>query len=569
MSFLARFRILSKILAIVAFLSLIAAGMAALGIVSLKSLSDATDVMEAASGSALGATRLGTNVMSMNRAEYRLAADPRPEVIRDMRKAIDDDVALFKRRLDQTRQNLTAEDMPAFREVEALFEAYQKELQGTFVAAAAVREAGAVSAEIQRLQREAISSQVVADKLRGAVRDLGDRLSLRVVNVSRAATAEYQSSSVLLMIMAGIGIVVGLAFGILVGQFGIAKPIRSVVAVLQRLAAGEYNAAIVGADRRDEVGDVAKTALVFKDNGLEKIRLEEEAERAKVRSEEEKRIAMASLADGFEKAVGGIVAAVSSAATELQAAAQTMTASAEETSAQSLAVASASEEASTNVQTVATAAEELSISVQEISRQVSQSSAIATQAAGDADATAETMRRLSTSAQKIGDIVGLISNIAAQTNLLALNATIEAARAGEAGKGFAVVASEVKALADQTSKATAEISAQVADIQATTAESEAAIQGITGVIRRINDTASSIAAAVEEQGAATQEIARNVAQASAGTSEVSSNIAGVTQAAAESSAASSQVLSSASDLSRQSELLRGELDRFLGNVRAA
>ncbi|MBN8939167.1 MAG: HAMP domain-containing protein [Rhizobiales bacterium] len=568
MSFLARFRVLTKVLSIVGFLSLIASVVAGLGIVSLKSLSDATDAMEAASGGALGATRLGSIVLSLNRAEFQLAGDPRPEVIQAIRKPIDEDIARFRQRLVETRRGLDAEDMAALREIEQTFEAYQKELRGTFVAAEAVRNFQA-SEELQRLQREALSSQAVAEKLRLAVRALGDKLDQRVATVSRAATAEYQRSSMVLTAIAGFGIAIGLVFGFLVGQYGIARPIRSIVAILQRLAGGDYATAVTGSERRDEVGEVAKAALVFKDNGLDKIRLEQEQERAKAQSEADKRVAMAELADGFERAVGGIVNAVSSAATELQAAAQTMTASAEETSAQSLAVASASEEASTNVQTVATAAEELSISVQEISRQVSESATIATQAAGDADGTAEKMRRLSVAAQKIGDIVGLISNIAGQTNLLALNATIEAARAGEAGKGFAVVASEVKALADQTAKATAEISAQVADIQASTTESEAAIQGITGVIRRINDTASSIAAAVEEQGAATQEIARNVAQASAGTSEVSSNIAGVTQAAAESSAASSQVLSSASDLSRQSEMLRGELHKFLGNVRAA
>ncbi|MGL4290293.1 MAG: methyl-accepting chemotaxis protein [Phreatobacter sp.] len=568
MSFLARFRVLTKVLSIVGFLSLIACVVAGLGIVSLKSLSDATDAMETASGGALGATRLGSIVLSLNRAEFQLAGDPRPEVIQAIRKPIDDDIARFRQRLAETRRGLDAEDMAALREIEQTFEAYLKELRGTFVAAEAVRNFQA-SEELQRLQREALLSQAVADKLRLAVRALGDKLDQRVATVSRAATTEYQRSSMVLTAIAGVGIVLGLVFGFLVGQFGIARPIRSIVAILQRLAGGDYATAVTGTERRDEVGEVAKAALVFKDNGLDKIRLEQEQERAKAQSEADKRVAMAELADGFERAVGGIVNAVSSAATELQAAAQTMTASAEETSAQSLAVASASEEASTNVQTVATAAEELSISVQEISRQVSESASIATQAAGDADGTAEKMRRLSVAAQKIGDIVGLISNIAGQTNLLALNATIEAARAGEAGKGFAVVASEVKALADQTAKATAEISAQVADIQASTTESEAAIQGITGVIRRINDTASSIAAAVEEQGAATQEIARNVAQASAGTSEVSSNIAGVTQAAAESSAASSQVLSSASDLSRQSEMLRGELHKFLENVRAA
>jgi methyl-accepting chemotaxis protein len=218
---------------------------------------------------------------------------------------------------------------------------------------------------------------------------------------------------------------------------------------------------------------------------------------------------------------------------------------------------------------VAAAAEELAASVQEIGRQVNDSAEMARKAVHDADDTGGKVRALSQAAQKIGDIVGLISDIAAQTNLLALNATIEAARAGDAGRGFAVVAQEVKSLAEQTAKATNEIAVQVHDIQNATTESTCAIAGITEVIGKMNHIASTIASAVEEQGASTQEIARNVQQASAGTAEVSSNIAGVTRAAADSSAASAQVLASASDLSAQSSRLREEVNKFLTTIRAA
>jgi methyl-accepting chemotaxis protein len=276
-----------------------------------------------------------------------------------------------------------------------------------------------------------------------------------------------------------------------------------------------------------------------------------------------------ALADGFEAAVGGIVGMVSSSATELQATAQAMTATATQTAAQSTSVAAAAEEAAANVGTVAAAAEELGASVQEIGRQVIGSSALAQTAVSEADQTAQLVQDLSESVSCIGDVVGLISTIAGQTNLLALNATIEAARAGAAGKGFAVVAAEVKALADQTARATREITGHIERIQSSTGQAVVGIGAIAERIREINGVAASIAAAVEQQGAATQEIVRNVAQAATGTGEVTGNIAGVADAAAQSGAAASQVLGSASELSRQSEHLSAEVQRFLDTVRAA
>ena len=275
------------------------------------------------------------------------------------------------------------------------------------------------------------------------------------------------------------------------------------------------------------------------------------------------------LAGDFEKAIGGVVNIVASAATELQAAAQTMTVSARDAATQSVAVDVASKDSATNVQSVAAATEQLTGSIQEISRQVNEAARTSAEAARDADRTAEKMRRLSEGAQKIGTVIDLINNIAGQTNLLALNATIEAARAGEAGRGFAVVASEVKSLAEQTAKATAEIAGQIGDIQGATTESVDAIGVITGVIKSMNDISTAIAAAVEEQGSATNEISRNVQLAAASTGEVSSNISKITQSSGEAGAAASQVLTAASELSRQSEQLRMEVDKFLGTVRAA
>ncbi|ALK09131.1 HAMP domain-containing methyl-accepting chemotaxis protein [Blastochloris viridis] len=378
--------------------------------------------------------------------------------------------------------------------------------------------------------------------------------------VSSAGTSGIVLGALTVLVMAGSAVF---------GFVGVGSPIRRIAGVLEQLAAGNKTVAIPFIARGDEIGETARAAQVFKDNLVRMDEMAAEREEAEARADAEKKRAMHQLAASFEGAVGGIIGAVSSAATQLQGAAQTMSAAAEQTNRQSTAVASASEEASTNVQTVASAAEELSASVSEIGRRVSESARIAAEAAKDADATAGKVARLSQAAQKIGDIVGLISTIAGQTNLLALNATIEAARAGDAGRGFAVVASEVKSLADQTAKATAEISAQIEEIQSSTAESATAIGQITETIRRMNEIATTIASAVEQQGAATSEIARNVQQASSGTAEVSSNIVGVTRAASDSSAASSQVLAAAGSLASQSSVLQTEVAQFLRTVRQA
>ncbi|MCJ2096417.1 methyl-accepting chemotaxis protein [Methylobacterium sp. J-072] len=383
-------------------------------------------------------------------------------------------------------------------------------------------------------------------------------------------TVQTNDTRFALMIFSTVGMLAGLIAAAFIAIVGITGPLNRLVAVLQRMARGEIDAEIAEAARKDEIGAVGKAV-----EGIKAMVARKAAEEAEVRRVAEEAAAaarkrtMLELADGFERAVGGIVGLVSSSATELQATAQTMTASATETASQSTTVAAAAEEAAANVETVAAAAEELGSSVQEIGRQVLGSASLAQTAVGEADQTHHLVQALSQAATRIGDMVGLISTIAGQTNLLALNATIEAARAGEAGRGFAVVASEVKELAAQTAKATEEISQQIGQIQSVTGQAVTAIGGITARIREIDSVATSIAAAVEEQGAATQEIVRNVAQAATGTNEVTTNIAGVAQASEQTGSAASQVLDAAGELSRQSEHLGAEVSRFLATVRAA
>ena len=362
-------------------------------------------------------------------------------------------------------------------------------------------------------------------------------------------------------------LVVGAA-SFLIGR-SISRALLGMIQAMGALARGDLSTAIPGIGRRDEIGEMAAAVDVFKTNMTETERLRAEQAAVEERQRHQRKAEMQRMANAFEGAVGEIVDTVSSAATELEASADTLTKAAARASELSATVAAGSEEASTNVQSVSAASEELSSSINEISRQVQESARVADTAVEQAQRTNARVGELSTAASSIGDVVQLINTIAEQTNLLALNATIEAARAGEAGRGFAVVAAEVKALAEQTARATGEITQHVSGIQAATQESVAAIEEIGGTIRRMSEIASAIASAVEEQGAATQEISRNIQQAASGTSQVSANVADVQRGAGETGAASSQVHSAAKSLALESNRLKLEVDRFLDSVRAA
>ncbi len=436
-----------------------------------------------------------------------------------------------------------------------------------------------------------------------------------LTNDAEGAAGEIDTLTILEWILLVAGVLIAGMVAFFTGR-SIVNPVTELTNAMTSLAGGNTEETIPARDRADEVGAMAKTVQVFKDNMIENERLQAEQKRqeeeqrkaeqkaeeeqreaeeekkraeakveedkraAEAKAEEEKRVAdaraeedrkkaMLEMADTFEQNVMSVVEALASGTSQLQASAQSMSSTAEQTSKQATAVAAASEEATANVQTVASSAEELSSSVEEIGRQVTQSNEIAQGAVTEAQQTNEKVEGLAVAAQKIGDVVNLINDIASQTNLLALNATIEAARAGDAGKGFAVVASEVKSLATQTAKATDEIGTQITAIQGATDDAVQAIQGIGSTIGQIGEIATSIASAVEEQGMATKEIAGSVQQAAMGTQEVSENITQVTQAATESQAVSGEMLTAANGLAEQGDVLRKEVGKFLESVRAA
>ncbi|WP_346657569.1 methyl-accepting chemotaxis protein [Bradyrhizobium sp. 149] len=467
--------------------------------------------------------------------------------------------------LNKVRQNVPEKAGEVGAQIESLKKAFAACTPAIAYASTTTNaEENVKAAERMRVECNGVLQEAVASQIHLAETMVAFAKS-RADEQHADAAAEIRSSYILAAV-SGISAIAG---ALLLGIFGIARPLTSLVGLLNRMAKGE-DVEMTALGRRDEIGDTARAVESVKTMLAEKARQEALAKSEQDRlAGEQRKQEMYKLANQFEGAVGEIIETVSSASTELEASASTLTATAERSQQLSTVVAAASEEASTNVQSVASATEELSSSINEISRQVQDSARMASEAVGQARATTVEVGELSKAASRIGDVVELINTIAGQTNLLALNATIEAARAGEAGRGFAVVASEVKALAEQTAKATGEIGQQISGIQSATQASVGAIKEISGTIERLSEIASAIAAAVEEQGAATQEISRNVQQAAQGTHQVSSNVTAVQRGAAETGSASSQVLAAAQSLALEGNRLKLEVGNFLNTVRAA
>ncbi len=564
---LGNYRIATKVISIIGLLGVVAAGITAAGIYSLHSLHNATAELADAGEKSVLSARMRQNIIALSRGEFRITVDPSGSNLTEAVAFIEKQKVELEERLQAAEERADAKQAPVLKAVRDAYAAYLISLQQTIDLAERSGSGISIGEAQRNLLAQTMASRKKAEAVEQALVDNTKIVSDHADAVTAEASDLYAFASRSMVIGAASGIFIGLVLGFFMSQKGIVQPIRRMVDCLRGLADGHLEITVFGTERKDEIGAIAATTQVFKENMVRARDLAAEQEAMKKKAAEDQQRAMNKMADEFEASVSGIVNTVSSSATELEKSAQGMSATAEQTNRQSTAVAAAAEQATTNVQTVAAATEELSSSITEIGRQVAQSAAVARKAVDETTRTNEVVVSLSSEAEAIGDVVKLISEIASQTNLLALNATIEAARAGDAGKGFAVVASEVKNLATQTAKATEDIGAKITAIQQATGQSVEAIQSIARIIDEMSSISGTIAAAVEEQGAATQEISRNVLQASQGTSEVSTNIAGVTTAAGETGHAASQVLTAAADLGKQSELLRAQVGTFIATVR--
>ncbi|MGM4903461.1 methyl-accepting chemotaxis protein [Tardiphaga sp. 866_E4_N2_1] len=551
----------TKIALVVSFLLLAMSAMGALAIKQMYTINGATsDIVTSwlPSVRALGEVRAATISYRSVVRGHLLATDAADTKVQD------DTLVRYAEMLDKARKSY--EPMISSPEERATYSEFSK-LWSEYIAA--LQPVLALSRKNAR--DEARDMNVKVNQI-GFKADEALQKDVELNNKGALTAGELATDSFGVAIKMVIGsllfaVVVGVGAAILLVR-DVSAGITSIVLPMQALGTGDLTANVPHQGEKTEIGTMADSLQVFKQALIDK-RAADEAAAADAEAKIERGRRVDSITRNFESMIGEIVETVSSASTELEASAGTLTATAERSQELTTTVAAASEEASANVQSVASATEEMASSVNEISRQVQESASIANQAVDQACRTNDRVSELASAASRIGDVVELINNIAGQTNLLALNATIEAARAGEAGRGFAVVASEVKALAEQTAKATGEISTQISGIQAATQESVGAIKEIGDTIGRMSEIASTIASAVEEQGAATQEISRNVQQAAQGTMQVSSNIVDVQRGATETGSASTQVLAAAQSLSSDSTRLKDEVSKFLNAVRAA
>ena len=562
-------KIFAKILVLVILMSAVTAVISVMGVRALTTLDRDAGEIEQAGREALTGARANRNVVGLNRAEYYIAADPSRAGLSEAEKEVAAQRRELEQRLTVLKKTADTRQAELLSVIDGAYASYLKELDDTIVQARNVGDQISMDAARKTVLDSVTTSRTAANQLQAAINAYNRYTDDKASAVSQNASINAQSVHNMLIAVAVLGILSGIVVGLLIARYGISRPISASVTSLRGLADGNLNVDIYGVGRKDEIGDIAGTMQVFKENLQRARTMEEEAKQAEQRAMAEKKRAMNELADNFEASVQGVVSTVSSSATQLQGNAQSMSSIAEETTRQASSVAAATEQASSNVQTVASAAEELSSSIAEIARQVESAAHISRTAVDEAQRTNATVESLAQAAEKIGSVVLLIQQIASQTNLLALNATIEAARAGEAGKGFAVVASEVKSLANQTGRATEEIASQIQAIQKETQGAVSAIRGIADTVLQVNQIAATIASAVEEQTAATGEISRNVQQAAQGTSEVSRSIVGVNEASNQAGQSASEVLRAASNLGLQAQTLQSSVDEFVKRIRTA
>ena len=558
--------ILAKSLSQLAMLGALCIAAAIFAAINMKSIDDKYSLIIAGPEKAIAdSTRANRGLVGAARDIYRMAIATDPAEIATAQTLLDADKGVFGSSIDRAASEapdrksdldrFKADGLAALSDTCAstLRYAHSTDPADVARAAAAMNKDCAPALESVSGRMAAFNSQFTAD----------------IDKQSDDTTAKTNGTILMTCLLIFGGLVGVVILSVWMTLTSLVRPVKALTGIMAEMAKGRLDVTVAGQDRADEIGQMSRTAEIFRQGLAETSTLREQSEAQKTQAEAERKATLLKFAADFEKSVGGIVNLVSSAATEMQASASQLTSTAQETSAQSVAVSAAAEEAGTNVTSVASSAEELGASVGEIGRQVETSSEISASAVREAQQAVEIVSELDAMASGINEVVQMISGLASQTNLLALNATIESARAGEAGKGFAVVASEVKALAGQTAKATTDISARITQIQDAAYKASSSIKAITGTIGTIDNANSAIASAIQQQSAATQEIVQAVHQASVGTHEVTSNIAGVAQAAEQTGQAAAQLLTSSSELSQQASHLHTEVDRFLATIRAA
>lgn len=563
---LSRFIIAVKIFLIIGILAIAAITITGIGATGFQALTRSAHSINDISDSIRLTARINQNFIELSRAEFMAAADP--DALEEVQDIIRTSTEQATSRFQELKAGLTGEVLMQVEHVEAELNEYLGLLDITVGLAQNAR--GVELPEAQQLvMAQVIENRPLVYQARDDIASLGYALDEMGDQIAADADALAAARMLMLIIVASIGVVSGVALGFVIARYGIGRPLQGTMAGIQKMAEGDLDVQFAGANRKDEIGELSRVAAYFREQ-LERVRtLEAESEANEQRNREQRIAEMNALADNFETAVGEIVTQVGAAAEQLLGSASSMAAISEETNRQSTTVSAAAEQASTNVQSVAGAAEEFSASITEVAQQIGQTRQQAREALTKAEQSVEAMARLRDVVATVASVTELISKIAEQTNLLALNATIEAARAGDAGKGFAVVASEVKALAEQTAQATADISSKISDMQDAATISIETVDAITLQVSGITERAEGIAAAAEEQQATTQEIARNVAEAAAGTGEVTAAMAGIAEASGEAGRAATEVKDAASLLSGQTASLKEQMAAFIKTVRAA